>query len=260
MSVLNSIIEGVKQDEQRRRIENSLLNEMIGEAPKARDAMAALSARRFSLIAEVKRSSPSKGDLSSIPSPAKLAKTYSAGGAAVVSVLTEERRFKGSLTDFKEVREVIEIPMLRKDFMVSEYLIKESRAFGADLVLLIVAALDDQELKDFYQLASELGMSSLVEVHDESELERALAINPKIVGVNARNLKTLEVDKGAFRRLLPLIPSDILKVAESGMSSRQDAQLARSSGADAILVGEALVKATNPAELIEEFLSCGNEK
>lgn len=260
MSVLDSIIEGVKEDEARRRIDKARLRELIERAPKARDAIAALSGQSLSVIAEVKRSSPSKGDLSSIPSPSNLAKTYAESGASVVSVLTEERRFKGSLADFQAVREVIEIPMLRKDFIVSEYLIEESRAFGADLILLIVAALDNKELRDFSDLATGLGMSVLVEVHDEAELERAVSINPKVIGVNARNLKTLEVDQGAFRKLLPLIPNGVLRVAESGMSSKADAQFARNYGADAILVGEALVKASNPAELIKDFLSCESMK
>jgi indole-3-glycerol phosphate synthase len=260
VSVLNSIIEGVRQDEQLRRIDRSRLLEMIASAPKPISSIDRLSKGGLSLIAEVKRSSPSKGDLSSIPNPALLAETYTNAGAAVISVLTEERRFKGSLADFTAVRQSIDIPMLRKDFMVSEYLIEESRAFGADLVLLIVAALDDVQLRDFYDLATELGMSSLVEIHDEVELERALAINPKIVGVNARNLKTLEVEQEAFRKLLPLIPKSIVKVAESGMSSKQDAQFARNHGADAILVGEALVKAINPAELISDFLACEIQK
>ncbi|MFM8446470.1 MAG: indole-3-glycerol phosphate synthase TrpC, partial [Actinomycetota bacterium] len=149
MSVLDSIIEGVKEDEARRRIDKARLRELIEKAPMAKDAIAALSGQSLSVIAEVKRSSPSKGDLSSIPSSSNLAKTYVQSGASVVSVLTEERRFKGSLADFQAVREVIEIPMLRKDFIVSEYLIEESRAFGADLILLIVAALDNHQLRDF---------------------------------------------------------------------------------------------------------------
>ncbi len=260
MSVLNSIIEGVKEDEAIRRMEPKRLNALLESAPEVRDSHFALSQSGLSVIAEVKRSSPSKGDLSEITKPAQLAKTYADSGAAVVSVLTEERRFKGSLRDFQEVRNALDTPMLRKDFIVSEYMVKESRAFGADLILLIVAALDDYELKAFAEIATGLGMDILVEIHDEAELERALEIDPEIIGVNARNLKTLQVDQIAFERLLPMIPAGILKVAESGMSTKADAAHALKFGADAILVGEALVRAANPQELIKDFLSCGSER
>ena len=255
MSVLDSIIEGVKLDEANRRLSNSKLDELIAGAPKVRDAFQALSGPKFSIIAEIKRSSPSKGALAEIPAPKALGKIYEASGAAVVSVLTEERRFKGSLADFVSVRESIDIPMLRKDFMVSDYLIRESRAYGADLVLLIVAALDDEQLRDFYQIASELGMHSLIEIHDEVELERAMQINPKIVGVNSRNLKTLEVDRSTFARLLPRIPNQVIKVAESGISSIEDIQFAYKSGARAALVGEALVKADRPGEELTRLMA-----
>lgn len=255
MSVLDSIIEGVKLDEANRRMPTAQLEERITVAPKVKDALQALSEPKFSIIAEIKRSSPSKGALAEIPEPSALAKIYEESGAAIVSVLTEERRFKGSLADFASVRESISIPMLRKDFMVSDYLVRESRAYGADLVLLIVAALDDAQLRDLYQLASELGMNSLIEIHDEVELERAMAINPKIVGVNSRNLKTLEVDRSAFARLLPRIPDEVIKVAESGISSVRDIEFAFSSGARAALVGEALVKAEHPGRALAELLA-----
>ena len=256
MSVLESIISGVREDEAKRKKSKEQLSQMLSEAPKVRSAHETLLRSKFSIIAEVKRSSPSKGDLAAIANPVELARTYAESGAAIVSVLTEERRFKGSLSDFQAVRSAIDIPMLRKDFIVSEYLVEESRAYGADLILLIVAALDDYQLKSFSEIATGLGMDVLVEVHDEMELERALALNPKIVGVNARNLKTLEVDQRSFERLLPQIPSGILRIAESGLSSTADVSHAIEFGADAILVGEALVRAENPKKLIDEFLSC----
>jgi indole-3-glycerol phosphate synthase len=256
MSVLESIISGVREDEAKRKKSKEQLTQMLNEAPKVRSAHETLLRSKFSIIAEVKRSSPSKGDLAAIANPVELARTYAESGAAIVSVLTEERRFKGSLSDFQAVRSAIDIPMLRKDFIVSEYLVEESRAYGADLILLIVAALDDYQLKSFSEIATGLGMDVLVEVHDEIELERALAINPKIIGVNARNLKTLEVDQRSFERLLPQIPSGILRIAESGMSSKADVSHAIEFCADAILVGEALVRAENPKKLIDEFLSC----
>ncbi|MBU3715989.1 MAG: indole-3-glycerol phosphate synthase TrpC [Candidatus Nanopelagicaceae bacterium] len=254
MSVLDSIIEGVRLDEQSRRLSEGELMERIASAPKPKSALENLRSGQLSLIAEIKRSSPSKGNLSEIPAPNLLARIYEESGAAVISVLTEERRFNGSLKDFALVRNEVSLPILRKDFMVSEYLIRESRAFGADVVLLIVAALSESELQDFYTLATELGMDVLVEIHDEKELERALAISPKILGVNSRNLRTLDVDTSSFDRLLPQIPNSIIKVAESGISNLDDIRNARKAGADAVLVGEALVRSPDPGKTIRSFL------
>ena len=260
MSVLDSIIEGVRLDEQSRRLSDSELNERIAGAPRPRSAIEVLGRGQLSMIAEIKRSSPSKGNLSEIPEPDLLAQIYEKSGASVISVLTEERRFNGSLKDFALVRKEVNLPMLRKDFMVSEYLIRESRAFGADLVLLIVAALSESELRDFHALAIELGMDVLVEIHDEQELERALRISPKILGVNARNLKTLDVDSSSFDRLLPLIPGSIIKVAESGISNLNDIRRARKAGADAVLVGEALVRSPDPGNTIRSFLESADTR
>jgi len=260
VSVLDSIIEGVRLDEQSRRLSDSELNERIAGAPRPRSAIEVLGRGQLSMIAEIKRSSPSKGNLSEIPEPDLLAQIYEKSGASVISVLTEERRFNGSLKDFALVRKEVNLPMLRKDFMVSEYLIRESRAFGADLVLLIVAALSESELRDFHTLAIELGMDVLVEIHDELELERALRISPKILGVNARNLKTLDVDSSSFDRLLPLIPGSIIKVAESGISNLNDIRRARKAGADAVLVGEALVRSPDPGNTIRSFLESADTR
>ncbi len=254
MSVLDSIIAGVLEDQAVRQLSNSELEERMALATKPLDVLAALRREKFSIIAEVKRSSPSKGSLAQISSPEKLARKYQEGGAAVISVLTEQRRFGGSLEDFSKVRGEVSIPLLRKDFIVNEYLVKESRAYGADLILLIVAALGDDELKQLYHLVKSLGMEALIEIHNQEELERALAISPKIIGVNARNLKTLEIDQSNFAKLLPLIPSGIVRIAESGMSEPRDGQSALVAGADAILVGEALVKSENPADSVREFL------
>lgn len=254
-SVLAEIIRGVREDEALRRLTAAQLAEQIEIAPAPLDVLATLKSRPFSVIAEVKRSSPSKGALAQIADPAALAKTYRDNGASVVSVLTEGRRFNGSIDDFKAVRNAIDIPILRKDFMVSEYLIRESRAIGADLILLIVAALDDVQLKDFHHLATELGMCALVEVHDREELERALAIGPAIIGVNARDLKTLSVSASAFAELIPAIPSELYRVAESGIGNFDEAKFARECGADAILVGEALVRSPDAGSTLREFLS-----
>jgi len=253
-SVLDSIIEGVLDDLEKRRIPDSQLQAQLSDAEPLRGALAALAGDGTKIIAEVKRSSPSKGELGLIANPAKLAAQYEEGGASIVSVLTEERRFKGSIKDFQVVREEISIPMLRKDFIVTEYQVKESRVLGADLLLLIVAGLTQSQFIDFHQMANELGMDVLVEVHNQEELERAMDASPTIIGVNSRNLKTLDVDPIAFRQLLPLIPAGIIRVAESGISERAEVSLVEELGAHAILVGETLVKAGDPSEAISRLL------
>lgn len=257
MSVLDSIIEGVREDLAARRGSMGALHERIDAQAPALDAHSFLSRDEMNVIAEVKRSSPSKGNLAPISDPAALAEKYQEAGAAAVSVLTEQRRFGGSLADLDAVRSRIEIPVLRKDFMVDEYQFLEARAHGADIVLLIVAALSKSQLKDFYDLATELGMASLVEVHTQSELESAMDISPRIVGVNSRNLKTLEVSTSVFEELIPTIPSSVIRVAESGISTRADVAQAQKAGATAILVGESLVKSGDPISAMRELLGRG---
>ena len=257
MSVLDSIIEGVREDLAARRGSMGALHERIDAQAPALDAHSFLSREEMNVIAEVKRSSPSKGNLAPISDPAALAEKYQEAGAAAVSVLTEQRRFGGSLADLDAVRSRIEIPVLRKDFMVDEYQFLEARAHGADIVLLIVAALSKSQLKDFYDLATELGMASLVEVHTQSELESAMDISPRIVGVNSRNLKTLEVSASVFEELIPTIPSSVIRVAESGISTRADVAQAQKAGATAILVGESLVKSGDPISAMRELLGRG---
>ena len=257
MSVLDSIIEGVREDLAARRGSMGALHERIDAQAPALDAHSFLSRNEMNVIAEVKRSSPSKGNLAPITDPAALAEKYQEAGAAVVSVLTEQRRFGGSLADLDAVRSRIEIPVLRKDFMVDEYQFLEARAHGADIVLLIVAALSKSQLKDFYDLATGLGMASLIEVHTQSELESAMDISPRIVGVNSRNLKTLEVSASVFEELIPAIPSTVIRVAESGISTRADVAQAQKAGATAILVGESLVKSGDPISAMRELLGHG---
>ena len=257
MSVLDSIIEGVREDLAARRGSMGALHERIDAQAPALDAHTFLSRNEMNVIAEVKRSSPSKGDLAPITDPAALAEKYQEAGAAAVSVLTEQRRFGGSLADLDAVRSRIEIPVLRKDFMVDEYQFLEARAHGADIVLLIVAALSKSQLKDFYDLATELDMASLVEVHTQSELESAMDISPRIVGVNSRNLKTLEVSASVFEELIPAIPSSVIRVAESGISTHADVAQAQKAGATAILVGESLVKSGDPISAMRELLGHG---
>ena len=254
MSVLDSIIEGVREDLASRRIPMGQLHEALEVAPAVRDCLPLLLTEPISLIAEVKRSSPSKGSLASITDPAGLAAQYEEAGAHVVSVLTEQRRFGGSLADLDAVRKAIDLPILRKDFMIDDYQFYEARAHGADVVLLIVAALSKNQLDDYFHLAKELGMRSLIEVHTHDELERALEISPDIIGVNSRNLKTLDVDAQAFAELIPQIPSTIVRVAESGISTRQEVEFAQQCGATAILVGEALVRSGSPSVAIDQLL------
>ena len=254
MSVLDSIIEGVREDLAARRVSLAEIQERLAQAPPVIDAHIPLLASSMSIIAEVKRASPSKGALAEIANPLDLARRYEDAGAAVISVLTERRRFGGSLEDLHAVRAGVSIPILRKDFMVDEYQFYEARAAGADVVLLIVAALSKNQLRDYYDLATELGMAALIEVHTHDEVEDALEIDPRIIGVNARNLKTLEIDLAAFTRLIPEIPDSIIRVAESGISERSEVEIAQAAGARAILVGETLVRSGNPKSKIDALL------
>lgn len=256
-TVLDGIISGVREDLEVRRAATTVaeLEARVADAAPALDPMPALrSAPGVAVIAEVKRASPSKGALADIPEPGGLAQAYAAGGASAISVLTEQRRFGGSLADLDAVRAAVRTPLLRKDFMVDAYQVTEARAHGADLVLLIAAALDDAQLRDLHQQANGLGMTCLVEVHDAAELDRALAVDPVLVGVNARNLKTLHVDPRAVTDLLPRVPTGIVAVAESGVSGPADVASYVGAGARAVLVGEALVRHGDPAEAIRSFV------
>ncbi len=266
MSVLKEIIAGVRIDlDARRSIRNHAQIELdAAQAAPALDAFAALGGGEpgardhvMRVISEVKRKSPSKGVLAQIGEPAELAKAYAVGGAAVISVLTEERRFGGSLADLDAVRAAVGVPLLRKDFTIDAYQIHEARAHGADLVLLIVAALDDEQLREFLDLTHALGMNALVETHTDEEVARAVALGSRIIGVNVRNLKTLEVDRGNFARLAAAIPSDVVVVAESGVRDVTDVEHYAAHGADAVLVGEALVKDNDPRAAIEAFIQAG---
>jgi indole-3-glycerol phosphate synthase len=252
MSVLDDIVAGVRTDLARRQaaVPEADLRAALADADPPRDAMPLLRTPGSSVIAEVKRRSPSKGDLAEIADPAGLARHYAAGGAAAISVLTEERRFGGSLEDLRTVRAAVDVPLLRKDFMVEPYQVLEARAAGADLVLLIVAALDDDTLRRLHDQARELGMAVLVEVHDQAETDRAVALGAELVGVNARNLNTLEIDQDVFGRLAPLIPDDRVKVAESGIFGPVDVKRHVAEGARAVLVGEALVKDGDPESAV----------
>ncbi len=259
MSVLDDIVAGVRIDLARREAAAGLadVRAALADVDPPRDPMPHFRAPGSSVIAEVKRRSPSKGDLADIPDPADLATAYAAGGAAAISVLTEERRFGGSLDDLRTVRAAVDVPLLRKDFIVSSYQLVEARAAGADLALLIVAALDDELLRRLYDEARALGLTVLVEVHDEPETERAVALGADLVGVNARNLKTLAVDNDTFGRLAPLLPDDVVKVAESGIFGPDDVARFVGEGARAVLVGEALVRNGDPEGAVRAMTGVG---
>ena len=261
MSVLDDIISGVLDDlkEREDRVPLSRVKEMEQAVPEAKDALGVLRNRdgAVKIISEVKRSSPSKGALADIPDPAALASMYEAGGASVVSVLTEQRRFHGSLADLDAVRAAVDIPILRKDFIVTPYQIHEARAHGADLVLLIVAALEQSALVSLLERTRSLGMEALVETHSRLEALRALEAGASIIGVNARNLKTLEVDRSTVEQVIDVIPQNVVAVAESGVAKAHDVFEYAKWGADAVLVGEALVTSGDPRSSIQDMVSAG---
>ncbi|RAG84492.1 indole-3-glycerol phosphate synthase TrpC [Streptacidiphilus pinicola] len=259
MSVLDEIIAGVREDLAERQAQVSLdeLKELAAKAPEAKDGVAALGGEGVAVICEVKRSSPSKGALAAIADPAALARDYAAGGAAAISVLTEQRRFGGSLADLKAVRAAVDTPLLRKDFIVTSYQLWEARAYGADLALLIVAALDQEALVSLIERAESIGLTPLVEVHDEEEIARAVDAGARIIGVNARNLKTLEVDRNTFANVAHAIPNHIVKVAESGVRGPHDLIAYANDGANAVLVGESLVTGKDPKAAVADLVAAG---
>ncbi len=230
------------------------LVELADRSPRPRDFVGALAGPGLSCIAEIKRRSPSKGDLDPRLDPAVVAKEYLAGGAACLSVLTDAEHFGGSSEDLAAARQAVGIPVLRKDFTVQPADVADARLMGADAVLLIVAALDDIELRTCVALAAELGLAPLVEVHDEAELGRALAADAQLVGINQRDLRTFEVDHERACRLAGRIPVDVVAVAESGIRGAQDARRLAEAGYDAILVGESLVLAVDRPGALRELV------
>ncbi len=260
MSVLDEILVGVRADIAARQRTAPLeqLKKAASRASSPRDVMAALRGPDVAVIAEVKRASPSKGALAAIADPAALAMDYQAGGASVISVLTEGRRFGGSLDDLAAVRDVVQVPLLRKDFVVSSYQLWEARAYGADMVLLIVAALEQNALVSLVERARSIGLVPLVEVHDEAQLGRALDAGANVIGVNARNLATLAVDRSVFARLAPKIPDGTVKIAESGVRGPHDLLAYAAVGADAVLVGESLVVGRDPRSAVADLVAAGS--
>ena len=260
MSVLDELVAGALQDQRTR--EQAMPLDAVKQAAAA--APAPLDARRWlrhadavPIIAEIKRASPSKGHLADIPDPAALAAEYERGGAAAISVLTEGRRFLGSLDDLDRVRAAVHIPVLRKDFITTPYQIWEARAHGADIVLLIVAALDDATLRELLDLTHELGMTALVETHTAEEIERAVQAGAAVIGINARNLKDLSVNVGNYRELAAALPPDVIKVAESGVFGPVEMEDYARAGADAVLVGEGVATAERHALAVERLVEAG---
>jgi indole-3-glycerol phosphate synthase len=260
VTVLDDIVAGVREDVAAREAATPLAEVMATarDARPALDALAALREPGVGVIAEVKRRSPSKGALAEIPDPAVLATQYAAGGARVISVLTERRRFGGSQADLAAVRAAVDVPLLCKDFVVSSYQVHEARAYGADVVLLIVAALEQNALLGLLERVESLGMTALVEVHTEAEADRALAAGASVIGVNARDLTTLAIDLGTFERIAPGLPSGVVKVAESGVRGPRELIAYAAAGADAVLVGEGLVTAGDARQAVADLVTAGS--
>jgi len=260
VTVLDDILAGVREDLVERQAQTALaeLQALADRRPSPRPAEAVLrDGETVKVIAEVKRSSPSKGALAAIADPAGLAADYESGGASVISVLTEGRRFGGSLADLAAVRAAVDIPVLRKDFVVTSYQVWEARAHGADAVLLIVAALEQEALVSLVERVHSLGMTALVEVHDPEEVDRAVDAGARVIGVNCRDLRTLEVDRSVFARVAPLVPAGIMKIAESGVRGPHDVLEFARAGADAVLVGESLVTGRDPRAAVADLVAAG---
>ena len=260
-TILDEIVrwKRVEVDDRKSIVTEDAVRAAAVQSPPPRDFAAALSKSGAAdvfpvrLIAEVKRASPSKGVLCPDLDAASLAQQYETHGAAAISVLTDERFFQGSLADLQAVRQSVSLPVLRKDFVLDPYQVHEARAAGADAVLMIVAILNDSELRTLHQLARELGMAALVEVHNEAELVRAIAVGPSIIGVNNRDLRTFEVDLETTARLRPRVPPGVVLVSESGVHSPGDVARLAAIGADAMLVGEALVRATDVGHKVRQL-------
>ena len=252
--MLDELYAGALADASRRSelISVTQLEEQIQSVRLPRSISDLKTRSRVGIIAEIKRASPSKGPLADIPNASKLAKEYEQAGASMISVLTEERKFRGSLDDLNEVSATVECPVLRKDFIANRYQVLEARANGADVVLLIVAGLDQAKLEELFNFAGELGMSCLVETHSQDEFLRAVDIGAKFIGINARDLTTFETDRELFGELGKLAPKEATLVAESAVRDVSDVIAYAASGADAVLVGEALVTGDHNA-LLSEF-------
>jgi indole-3-glycerol phosphate synthase len=259
VSVLDDILVDVRADlaERQARISLDELKAKAEGRPDCRNPLPLLRADGVAVIAEVKRSSPSKGALAAIADPASLAAEYESGGAAIISVLTEKHRFGGSLDDLVAVRRAVDVPVLCKDFIVSSYQLWEARVHGADLALLIVAALEQNALVSLVERAKSLGLTPLVECHTAEEVARAVDAGTDVVGINARDLRTLQVDRAVFARVAPHIPDHVVRIAESGVRGPHDVIEYARAGADAVLVGESLVTGRDPRSAVADLVAAG---
>lgn len=254
--ILDEIVAAKRQEIEKRRARISLdeFRVRAENAPSARDFENALrGGENIALIAEIKPASPSRGDLQANVDPLRIAQTYGQGGASAISVLTDRKFFKGDLNNLKAARVGSDLPLLRKDFIIDEYQVYESRAIFADAILLIVRILDDAQLREYRLLAETLGMSALVEIHNEAELDRALKSDAIIIGINNRNLADFTLDLCYTEQLAPKFPRDKLCVSESGIFTRAEVERAAHAGADAVLVGEALMRAGDIGATIREL-------
>ncbi len=241
--------------ERKEKVPLSLLKERVAALPQPRSLAQALTlSQKPRIIAEIKRASPSAGILRKDLSSTWLARRYQKAGAVAISVLTEQYYFQGNLEDLRNVKDVVEIPVLQKDFILDPYQIYEARAYGADAILLIACLHPKERLQELYLFAKSLGLSVLLEIHDEMELEKALLTKAHIIGINNRNLATLKVDQKIGLRLLPMIPKDRIKVIESGLKRREEIKLFMEKGASAFLIGESLLRAPDPAAALAQFL------
>ena len=260
MTHLEDILDGVRRDLAVREAAVGFdeVKRAAAAAPPPRDAFAALQGPGIGVIAEIKRASPSVGHMADIPDPAWLAGQYVDGGARIISVLTEQQRFGGSLADLDAVRAAVDVPVLRKDFVVGTYQVHEARAHGADAVLLMCSVLAQNALDALVDRVESLGMAPLVEVHDEEEADMALRAGARLVGVNARNLHTLEVDRTVFSRIAPGLPGGVLRVAESGVRGPGDLMTYAGYGADAVLVGQTMATAEDPRAAVRQLVTAGS--
>lgn len=259
MSVLDGILAGVREDLQARQLATPLaeLKQRVSRMPDAVDVVRRLRGPGIAVIAEVKRASPSRGPLAEIADPAALAREYESGGASAVSVLTEQRRFGGSMADLRAVSQAVDVPVLCKDFVVTSYQLWEARANGADLALLMVVSLEQNALVSLVERAESIGLTPLVECHTAEEVDRAAAAGARLIGINNRDLTTLDVDRDTFARLAPLVPDGVVTVAESGIRGPHDVIELGRAGADVVLVGERLVTGKDPRSAVADLVAAG---
>ncbi len=259
--ILDEIIENKSTEikESKNSLPLELITEQLKSALPTRDFFDAINPKgELKIISEVKHASPSKGVFREDFDPVEIAKSYSAGGASAISVLTDEKYFKGSLTYLKNIRAEVDTPLLRKDFIIDPYQVYEARLFGADALLLIVAALDQRDLKDLLEITHSLQMNAVVEVHDAEELDRALEADARIIGINNRDLRTFNVDLNVSINLSKKVPGDKIVIAESGIGSIKDIDGLRAEGVHVFLIGETFMKAADPGQKLKELIESSN--